>query len=212
MGNFMRQSRLRGLRSLFIGRKRRLVAPNRYPVVLGGVPCPNSAFGQQRLGVPHAVIARRHAPFGRKCLLPTGPTLVDHAGNATGLSSETRSRTMILLVEDDESVRRALRRLLEDVGYLVLDAGDGQAALLQFHEHADKLGLILLDVVLPGMRGIDVYREIRRQRPDLKIILTSGYSIESILDPVVHDDDLEFIEKPVSPERLISRIGCILGR
>lgn len=211
MGKYMRKSRLCSFHSLCIGGRRRLFAPNRYPVVFERLLFPNSALGRPRTGVPHAVGARRHAPFGRKGILPVCPSSVDYDGNAIGSSSETRSRTMILVVEDDESVRRALRRLLEDVGYRVIDAGDGQTALLQFHEHADKLGLILLDVVLPGMRGIDVYREIRRQRPGMKVILTSGYSVESILSSIAHDDDLEFIGKPVSPEELIFRISCVMS-
>ena len=78
----------------------------------------------------------------------------------------------ILLIEDDEFVRDAVRRMLEVLGHLVIEAADGRAALrLEDDQPAD---VILTDIYMPGMEGVETIREIRRRRPEAKVIAMSG--------------------------------------
>src|SRR5690606_6962058 len=102
----------------------------------------------------------------------------------------------ILVVEDEESIRLVARRVLQRAGYTVLEAESGAAALQVVEAHRSTLHLVMTDLVMPGMSGIELASVLRREYPALKFLFTSGYSAEAVSDRFVHDGEWNFISKP----------------
>ena len=119
-------------------------------------------------------------------------------------------RRRLLLVEDDPTLRRALSFNLTREGYEVAAAGDGEAALDA--ARSDRLDLILLDVMLPGMSGIEVLRALRREGVTTPVIILSakGDEIDRVVGLKVGADD--YVSKPFSRPELLARIEAVLRR
>jgi PAS domain S-box-containing protein len=117
----------------------------------------------------------------------------------------------ILVVEDDASVIDLVRDLLTEFGYPVLCAESSDAAQV-FEDNREAIKLLLLDVVMPKKSGREVYEEIRNINPHIKVIFMSGYSTEIINKKGVLKDDLDFIQKPISPTALLLKIREVLER
>ena len=116
----------------------------------------------------------------------------------------------VLVVEDNEDLRDLAKSILEGLGYSVLEAEDGQAALstLAISPHID---LLFTDVVLPGgMHGIDLVQEARQSRPDLKALLTTGYTDHSIMNRVDPSQRLEVLQKPYRRPELAQKVRAVL--
>jgi len=118
----------------------------------------------------------------------------------------------ILLAEDDEIVRNLSRRLLQEAGYTVLLAEDGQEALRVAQEHGDQIALALLDVVMPRMGGREVYERLRHSHPRMRFLFASGYSVDFFNASLMPKEGLELVQKPFDPKMLLSRIRKILDR
>lgn len=116
----------------------------------------------------------------------------------------------ILVAEDDEQVRILNHKLLESFGYTVIEARDGNDALALFHAHRVDIKLVLLDVIMPGKNGREVYEEMRKTTPDLKAIFTSGYSADIFAQWELDGDGIAFISKPVLPVELLNKIRDVL--
>jgi two-component system NtrC family sensor kinase len=116
----------------------------------------------------------------------------------------------ILVAEDDTSVRNLTRAVLEGVGYTVIDAVDGEEALVKFEQHAEKIQLLLLDVLMPKKNGVEVYEMIRRSHPEMKALFTSGYTADQMHEKGILDKALHFIAKPVSPRGLLDKVRELL--
>ena len=112
-------------------------------------------------------------------------------------AEQTRARTgTILVVEDEQALRTAVSKALRKRGYLVLEAGDGSAAMDLVRTHEDGINVILLDVTLPGTSSREVFEEALRVRPSLKVIVTSAYSKESVDSSFAGLPVTSFIRKP----------------
>ncbi|MEW6666533.1 MAG: response regulator, partial [Thermodesulfobacteriota bacterium] len=118
---------------------------------------------------------------------------------------------VILVVEDDEMVRKMTLKILERYGYTVLAAGDAQEALHICRAHKEHVQLILTDVVMPGMSGSDLVEELKGTRPGLKILFMSGYTEDAIVHHGVLDEGVAFIEKPFTPKGLARKVREALG-
>jgi PAS domain S-box-containing protein len=105
----------------------------------------------------------------------------------------------VLVADDEESVRRFATRVLERAGYDVLAAGDGAEAVEVFGAHADRIGVVLLDMMMPRLSGEEVLREIRLVRPDVRVVLTSGYSDQDVGGTAAD----AFLQKPYAPQELV---------
>ena len=92
-----------------------------------------------------------------------------------GVSTVSAGTETILLVEDEETVRVIIRSLLEESGYRVLEAMDGEDGLRLFKENRGKIDLVLSDIIMPKMQGREMYEEIKKISPDIKILFISGY-------------------------------------
>lgn len=117
----------------------------------------------------------------------------------------------ILLVEDDAQVRRVLRRIVESQGYKVHMAADGEEAVTVFHQYADEIALVVMDIVMPGKNGRQAYGEMSALKPGLPVILISGYAADFIDDADFALECLHFISKPIQPGILAAKIREILA-
>jgi DNA-binding NtrC family response regulator len=111
----------------------------------------------------------------------------------------------VLLAEDDGSVRGLMRTVLEDHGYRVIEAVDGEDGIRQFRKNAD-VDLIVSDMVMPKMNGAEMYQEIKKTRPGMKALFTSGYSAGAAIMKGIHETGLELVLKPVSPADLLRKV------
>jgi CheY-like chemotaxis protein len=121
-----------------------------------------------------------------------------------------RGGETILLVEDDERVRRLTRTVLRRHGYHVLEAQSGGDALLIGEQHQTPIDLMLTDVVMPRMSGGQLAERMRMVRPGLRVVFMSGYPDGSIVSDRVLSVDVDFIQKPIAPEALLSKIRRVL--
>ncbi|MFT7688295.1 MAG: two-component system cell cycle sensor histidine kinase/response regulator CckA, partial [Candidatus Azotimanducaceae bacterium] len=117
-----------------------------------------------------------------------------------------RGHELILLVEDEEQVSKLASTILSRAGYKVILAENGEVAVQKFKENADKIALVLLDVVLPKLGGRDVMKAIHEIDPCMAILFTSGYSKNGIHTNFILEDDLLLLQKPYSSESLLRRI------
>ena len=121
-----------------------------------------------------------------------------------------RSKT-ILLADDEYMVREMVKLLLESRGYTVISAEDGNDAINKFYNHDGHIDLLLFDVTMPGKNGEDAYDMIKKTKPDVKVLLMSGYAEDVLLKNDSRKDKLQFLQKPASPETLFSKINEVLN-
>jgi signal transduction histidine kinase len=117
----------------------------------------------------------------------------------------------ILIAEDEEGVRAHAIDALEELGYSVLSAGTGKAALEVLARHPE-ISLLFTDVVIPDMNGRQLAREALQMRPDLKVLFTTGYSGDAIVHNGMLDSDVSLLLKPFTLEQLARKIAEVLGR
>lgn len=121
-----------------------------------------------------------------------------------------RGREAILLVEDDEALQRVTRRVLGAVGYHVLTAQNAADALRILARSEEKIDLLLTDVVMPGMSGVELASRALRERPTLRVLYTSGYAENEALRRGIADGRMPFLAKPYSVIELTRRIREVL--
>jgi CheY-like chemotaxis protein len=117
---------------------------------------------------------------------------------------------VILMAEDDTTVRQFTKQLLEDAGYTVIEAFDGEDVIVKFNDNREKVDLLLLDAVMPKKNGKDAYEMISRIRPGIKTLFMSGYSEDIIHKRGILQNGLNFIAKPVAPNALLKKIKEVL--
>jgi two-component system, cell cycle sensor histidine kinase and response regulator CckA len=117
----------------------------------------------------------------------------------------------ILLAEDNGEVREFMTTILSRSGYDVIVAVDGEDAIKRFKSR-DGISLLILDSVMPKKNGRQVYDEISAGFPDIKVIFTSGYTRDVVLDKGIEDKKYDFVAKPVSPIDLLRKVREVLDR
>src|SRR5216683_7413581 len=109
----------------------------------------------------------------------------------------------VLLIDDDESVRRASKRVLEHDGLVVLEASDGHVGLRRFHEDAPSA--VLVDLRMPGIDGLDVLREIVAESPETPVVVVSGAGTMTDVVEALRRGAWDFVPKPVADPEILVR-------
>jgi PAS domain S-box-containing protein len=135
-----------------------------------------------------------------------------HEMPLTGPEQKVRipGKGTLLVAEDDESVRKFLLKLLVKRGYTVVVAEDGEEAIGKYLEKRDSIDMLILDVVLPGRNGLEVYDLIKADRPDIKAVFISGYTDDIITADGISDVNLQFLSKPIDAEELLAIVEANL--
>ena len=116
----------------------------------------------------------------------------------------------ILLVEDDDAVRELTRELLQEFGYTVILAIDGQDGVEKFMAHRDSVQLVILDAVMPKMSGKEVYTRIYQSAPDAKVLFVSGYPADVVTGNMLINDGCAVLTKPTRPDELLHKVREML--
>ncbi|HEY4319917.1 MAG TPA: response regulator [Gemmatimonadales bacterium] len=118
----------------------------------------------------------------------------------------------VLLVEDDDAVRRATRKMLERTGYSVLEAADGKAGLAVAAQHRQRIDLVVTDLMMPGMDGHAFAQALQADYPDLQVIFTSGYTDDAVVRRGLIDSSQTFLQKPFTIRDITGVIRSVLDR
>jgi PAS domain S-box-containing protein len=135
---------------------------------------------------------------------------------APGGATDTQFKTLggnetILVVEDERDLRDFVARELRRHGYRIFEAVDGPSALKTWHEYRNEIKLVFTDVIMTGgMNGRDLAEEIWREKPDMKVIFTSGYGAETLGKDFKLEPGIVYLQKPYLPQTLIKSIRKVL--
>ncbi len=129
---------------------------------------------------------------------------------ATAENEISRGRETILLVDDEDGIRAFGRELLTYYGYTVLTASDGERALETYARDPDRIDLVILDMIMPGMGGKKCLEELRTINPRLNVIVASGYSAEKLPSEIMDIGSVDFIAKPYSSSDLLGKVRAVL--
>jgi len=116
----------------------------------------------------------------------------------------------VLLVDDEEMIIDVGRQMLAKLGYEVLTAKDGKEALEIYKKNKDKIDIVILDVIMPGMSGGETYDELKKNNFDVKVLLASGYGINRQINEILERGCNGFIQKPFNMKQLSRKIREIL--
>ena len=126
-------------------------------------------------------------------------------------SAPWRTCGPILLADDEETVRNLGRRMLEKSGFTVLVAGDGREALEIFRRDRDRIALVILDLTMPHLDGDACYRELRQVKSDVRVLLSSGYNEQDVVNRFAGKGLAGFVQKPYTSQELLAKVKQALG-
>ncbi len=121
-----------------------------------------------------------------------------------------RGTETVLLAEDDEALRKLSRTVLTQYGYTVIEAVDGEDAVRKFRENKDRIQLLLFDLIMPKMNGKEACDEIRKIRPDMKVLFVSGYAPDIVRQKAALEKGAHLVFKPISPMALLRKVRSVL--
>ncbi|MBK7862630.1 MAG: PAS domain S-box protein [Archangiaceae bacterium] len=171
------------------------------------------------LSTCYGIVHQSQGHIGVVSALRQGTTFVVHlprAGEEVAPRAKAPVRAAnggaetVLIVEDEESLRRTLGRMLERMGYRVLAARDGDEAQALFEAHAREVTLVLSDVVMPGKSGPETVQQLRAAAFTGKVLFMSGYADRPELQPLLADPNQRFIQKPFQREALARTVREVL--
>jgi two-component system, cell cycle sensor histidine kinase and response regulator CckA len=130
------------------------------------------------------------------------PSLVPDADGPGRTAAEWRGRGTVLFVDDEDSVRTVGCRMLSRLGYQVLTAADGRQAVEVYRRHGSAISLVILDLTMPRLDGVQAFEELRRLNPAVRVILASGYSEKDVASRVPRGSIAGVLQKPYTIERM----------
>jgi CheY-like chemotaxis protein len=142
--------------------------------------------------------------------LPQYRSEADNPEKKTADKIDMDGKETILLVEDEPSILRMTRIMLERMGYTILAAGTPGEAIALAREHAGEIHMLMTDVVMPEMNGRDLAKNLLSLYPDLKRLFMSGYTANVIAHHGVLDEGVQFIHKPFSKQDLAIKVRKVL--
>jgi signal transduction histidine kinase/CheY-like chemotaxis protein len=146
-----------------------------------------------------------------RTLLPAAGALAGEASSRPEEGAETPGQGTVLLVEDDPQVSRVLALTLERAGYTVVSAENGRRGLDALRDGKEPIDLLLSDVIMPEMNGVELLEEARRRLPGLPVILMSGYTADALRRRGPLPRDVEVLSKPVTPHAVRAKVRELLA-
>jgi DNA-binding NtrC family response regulator len=137
---------------------------------------------------------------------------IEEVAEKAAIDEIPRGNETILIVEDDEAVRKLAARVLEKQGYTVLEAHQEFEAMSFCKEREDPIHLILMDVVMPGTSGRKLTGSLKEVRQDFKVLYMSGYTDNAIVHHGVLEKGVNFIQKPFTFEGLARKVREVLDK
>ena len=116
----------------------------------------------------------------------------------------------VLVVEDEPAILKIIRMTLQRLGYAVIEAGSAQDALAAAARYDGSLDLLLTDVIMPEMNGLNLYERIATTHPETRVIFMSGYSADVFRERSVKKEDFPFLSKPFSMQQLSAKVREVL--
>jgi PAS domain S-box-containing protein len=133
--------------------------------------------------------------------------------NNTGFNLPVKGgNETVLVAEDDASLRQLARIVLESFGYAVISAKDGEDAITKFVENRESISLVLLDMIMPKKNGKEVREALIKISPRIKILFSSGYTMDIVKTDELTEAGFDFIHKPYQPTVLLKKVREILDR
>jgi CheY-like chemotaxis protein len=137
----------------------------------------------------------------------------EEAVTASSPSSQgSQLSRVVLVVDDEQSVRELLSRALQAGGYRTLEAGNGAVALELVENGGDRVDLVITDVVMPGMDGRELGRRLAQSRPNLPVLYISAYEVNDIFRRGSPSTSAPFMQKPFPPEALLEKVEGLLSQ
>ena len=146
-----------------------------------------------------------------KIYLPVAAEAADESLAGSPDTSPALATETILLVEDENQVRNLTRAMLMRQGYRILDAGSGADALALAQEMDVPIDLLLTDIVMPQMSGLELAKEMRAARPGIRVLFTSGYTDNAVVKQGILTAEMPFIQKPFTSAALCGKVREVLG-
>jgi PAS domain S-box-containing protein len=148
-----------------------------------------------------------------KVYLPRSDSDVPLQASSLGVTAAvTSAAETVLLVEDEAGVRQLSKRILDNAGYRVLEAANGDDAERLFADHSDSIDLVVTDVIMPGCGGPELLRRLQVRSPALKVLYMSGYTEQSAVQKEEIDRGLPFVQKPFTAVEFVRQVRAALDR
>ena len=138
--------------------------------------------------------------------LPCAQQTAESGDTNSGVRTAAPGSETILLVEDEDGVRRLLTHVLRRHGYQVIEACDGEQALRIFDRKGPEIHLLLTDMVMPGMSGRTLADRVREKRPETKVVFMSGYTDDVLIRTGAIGPGMTFLQKPLRPDALAAKV------
>jgi two-component system cell cycle sensor histidine kinase/response regulator CckA len=130
----------------------------------------------------------------------------------TDMTTTSNGEATVLLVEDEEHMLYLLERIFSKHGYKVLKASDGKTAIKTYQRHKETIDAVLLDIGLPKVAGQDVLRKMKQEKPDVKIVVASGYLEPELKSEINRAGVKYWLQKPYLPNEVIKIFQSVIER
>ena len=148
-----------------------------------------------------------------KVYLPLADQAVKLEGMVPDSATEVETgRGRILLIDDQETVRDVCTAMLQTLGYLVSTACDGREGVEFYRRSGNNIDLVIIDMIMPNLGGRDCFREIKALNPDVRAILSTGFSLDGAVQEIINEGIVGFIQKPYRLEQLSNAVSKAMGR
>lgn len=114
---------------------------------------------------------------------------------------------LVLIIDDEDQIRVIAKKMLNKIGFTVLQAEDGAQGIELYQKHMDSISFVLLDMVMPVLSGKDVYLQLKQINPDIKVILSSGFGQDDRVQDILKHENVNFLHKPYTIKELIEAIN-----